>query len=190
MVILVSIVTVAYVIVSTQQHICRLYSCLSFPGIEQWRVKEEHGQKNNYWKGVISHPEYIVRLEVFDEIEPKRGEELTQTKLMQISGLYEKAVSPYPGVISDAIVCSKEYLPIMGQLTVQNETEVQYLTAFLNDRLQYGSCIESQLTSTVTAATIYCHNTRQWFFIEFVQSRDDDNQLNFVEQLKQLNCTN
>lgn len=168
---------------------CEGYSCLNFPNKETWKVQEIYQNTDDYWYGLITEDNYDIRLQNFSSVSPEEADSFTNIAIMKINGLFDTAKSPYAGEISDKIVCPDSLKPEEGEMISDLEVPIHYFASYLNDRLQYGACTESQITHSVFAGIFYCANTSQWYQVELISPLSEKRQLSFYKDLfKGVGC--
>jgi len=174
---LVALLTIIIVIVFNIKFNCNSFACLVFPEKNLWTIKEKYEETKYSWKGLLTHPDYLVRLYKIGNVDTQKATEFTKITTMKIEGLFDKARSPYPGGISDKIVCSDKFIPIAENFKSKADIQINYMSAYLNDRLLYGGCTENQITYKVYSGMFYCSNVSEWYQIEIIvpfKSRSDD----------------
>lgn len=167
---------------------CPSYACLGFPGDESWRVQKTYEQTNVSWKGLLKAPNYLVRLERVAGVTRKQADDFTTIRTMQMEGLFDRARSPYPGAVSDEIVCESKYRPTLNSFVSKTGIPVTYFSGYLNDRYQYGSCVDSQIFYKAHSGMFYCQNTRQWYQVELIipidKALSDEQYLSLFKNVK------
>lgn len=152
----------------TKKNSCPDLDCLIFPGKDNWDVKEIYEKSDNGWRGLLTSSENIIRVEKVSQVPSDTADTFTKTRLMQVQGLFNLARSPYPGVISGQIACSGKYKPVDKTLTATSGIKVTYFQEYLNDRMQYGTCLEEEVKFVAYVAIFYCGNTSEWYQIELI----------------------
>jgi hypothetical protein len=147
---------------------CQTYECLLIPGKNVWKIQMIYEKDGSAFRGLLTHPKYFIRLERYSHIPQQTAIELTKIRLMQIQGLFDTARSPYPGVITDRIVCDDTYKPHPNIVTTTSGIGITYFSAFLNDRLQYGICTDDQIVYKVYTALFSCQQTNDWYSVEII----------------------
>ena len=147
---------------------CNGYSCLVFPDKELWKTIDNYKDDKYLWRGLISHPNYLIRLYKLGNIKENNAVEFTKITTMKIVGLFDTAQSPYPGEISDKIICSDKFKPKEEEIVSKTGINIHFITSYLNNRLQYGICLENQLVYRVYSGMFYCSNTLEWYQIEII----------------------
>ena len=157
----------------SKDNFCDKYNCLSFPGKAGWKLTDVYSDTETGWHGMLSSPDYKVRLSTAKNVDADAANELTKTTLMSIKGLFDTAKNPYAGAISDKIVCPDYLKPNEDTLTAKSGVKISYIQSYLNDRLQYGACTENQISSKVYTGIFYCANTKEWYQIDVITPKDE-----------------
>lgn len=171
--IVLSFITFFAVAFVAQSFSCPAVSCLVFPGKEAWKLIETYEDTRQSWRGLFIHPDYRIRLEKITNVSPTKAAEFTKIRMMKLQGLFEHARSPYPGVLSQEIKCTKPYIPEEKQVTTSTGVAVTYFIGYLNDRLQYGTCMDNQITAKGYGALFYCETHRAWYELEIIVPIDN-----------------
>lgn len=141
------------------------------------------------WRGLFASTDYRIRLEKIAGVAPEVATEFTKIRMMKLQGLFEQARSPYPGVLSQEIKCTKPYIPEEKQMTTSSGIAVTYFIGYLNNRFQYGTCLNSQMTEKAYGALWYCAKHRAWYELEVIVPMDnptaDDG---FIKTLSGIGC--
>lgn len=151
---------------------CKKYSCVTFNAIQNFKETEQIESTKISYKGILTNGAIRVRLEVYTAPSQEVADGFTQTKLMQLQGLYENGRSPYPGELSNEILCEERFKPAIKN-GLLNGMKVAFVTGYLNDRLQYGSCLESQTPYVGKSALFYCTDQKKWYSFETIAKKSD-----------------
>jgi hypothetical protein len=153
---------------------CSTYECLLFPDKNLWKIQTVYEKDSKVFRGLLKHPDYLVRIErVSLMLQQQKADDLTKIRLMQILGLFDTAQSPYPGVITDRIVCDDKYKPHPNTATTTSGIGITYFSAFLNNRLQYGICTDDQIVYKVYTALFSCQQTNDWYSVEIIVPKEN-----------------
>lgn len=168
---------------------CEALSCLVFPNKDIWKIEEVYDNQKYSWKGLIALPTYKIRIYKVGNIDREKASNFTQIAEMTTMGLFDTAKSPYAGEISDKIVCPENLRPTNEVFTNKFGLDIHYMKAFLNTRLQYGACIENQVSKKVFSGIFYCNNTSEWYQIEmFIPVTENTNEEIFKDLLNNATC--
>jgi len=167
---------------------CNGYSCLDFKNKESFKETEQIENTQASYRGLLTKGDIRIRLEAYSAASQKIAEGFTQTKVMLLQGLFETVRSPYPGVLSNEIVCEERFKPTTKEIIIGG-AKATVVTGFLNDRLQYGSCLESQLTFTGKTAMFYCDTQKKWYYFETISKRGENGlDLETTHLIQSLKC--
>lgn len=147
---------------------CNAYRCLVFSGKGSWRTREVYEETQTAWRGLINDPRFLVRLEEVRNVDAKSANELTKITVMKLLGLFDSARSPYPGAITNEVVCQDDFKPKGGVFTNTVGVDVSFYTGYLDSRMQYGSCVEDQVAYHGSLGIFYCPNIREWYEVELI----------------------
>jgi hypothetical protein len=153
---------------------CKTYTCLLFENKQQFKEIDQIENTENSYKGILKNGLLQIRLEIYSAASSEIADRFTQAKVMQLLGLYESARSPYPGVLSNEVVCDEKFKPVVTEKSTK-EQKITYITGFLNERLQYGVCIENQIPNKGKTAMFYCSGQKKWYYFEAIAKKSDKN---------------
>jgi len=140
------------------------------------------------YRALMAQGKIQIRTEIYSKVSQKEAENFTQIKKMKMQGLFENARSPYPGMLSNEIECGKKFLPIFKELTI-NDLKIQYMRGLLNERLQYGSCLDSEIKFIGHTALFYCQNQQKWYQVEMIMQSNENNAADWpLSILKSIRC--
>lgn len=167
---------------------CDELQCIAFPLLAN-TVKREILEKTDVsYIALYTLPDVRVRVEKRKKLSQSDANILTKITVMRMQGQFETARSPYPGMLSDAITCDKKF--DINPRTIQNKTQsLVFFTGFLNNRMQYGSCLDSEIRFKGLNAIIYCQSHQSWYRIEALIPIESDADLSsFTNQLQHISC--
>jgi len=170
---------------------CPKYGCINIKGIEQFRTQEVYRDDNNIYRALLSNNNDYIRIEVKSAVQERLAEENIQGEIVRMKALFENALSPYPGELSNEIQCSKEFKPVLKTETINN-TQVSYFTGFLNQRMVFGSCVKDQAIYKGILTLFYCPAKKQLFQLEIIAPADSFNKApeKYQQMLESVSCTN
>jgi len=147
---------------------CSKYSCISFDGMDNYRVEEEYESTSKVYRALLRHDELRIRIEAYADISAENANSYDKIKTMNIQSLYETAKSPYPGALSNEIDCGKDYRPQIGNLAI-NGVPSTYIQGYLNDRFQYGACLKEELVYKSSLVLFHCPLQKKWYQFELIR---------------------
>ncbi len=167
---------------------CSKLSCLSFQTKELYKTDTEYENNEKAYRAMFRNDNLQLMVEIYSQVTPQQAAEYNEYKKMQLMGLYENARSPYPGAISDRISCEDKYKPKFRQWQTTT-LNIDYYTGYLNNRMQYGSCIDEQLKYRSAAVMLYCLAQKKWYHLEFISPiNQGDNK--FIQIIQSMSCLN
>ncbi|KKR03068.1 MAG: hypothetical protein UT26_C0010G0011 [Microgenomates group bacterium GW2011_GWC1_39_12] len=129
----------------------------------------------------------FFRVEKQTGLSQMEADTLSKTTTMQLEGLFNVARSPYPGPLSDKITCDPLYQPNVSTYNTPLTT-MTIIKSYVNDQLQYGTCIENQIAYVAHIALIFCKNRSSWYKAElFIPKTKNEDAIYITNQLDSLN---
>lgn len=165
---------------------CDRLTCITMTGLAGWKEKEVYEHTKTMYRALLSDPNFLIRVEKNAHLSSDDAALMTKVNIMKVTGLFDDARSPYPGAISDRIRCDTAYRPIVQRLN-NATTEVTYYTARLNERLQIGSCLESEIVFRSYTAYFYCGQEKALYHVELIAKRDADDQA-YTTIIQSIRC--
>lgn len=152
-------------------------------------MKEVYQDDESVYRALLSHDDDFLRVEVRSNIPKDDAERLIQAQITRMKGLFEKAISPYPGEISAVIECGEEFKPVFSVENV-NGIEVSHFTGYLNRRLVFGACTEEQAFYGGLMALFYCPAQEQLYQLEIVAPKSNflKEKDKYVQKLHSIDC--
>ena len=177
------------VLLFSQKSSCTGLSCISFNESGSFKTQEIYQSDENSFRGLFTNGKEKIRIDVKSGIKQKSASEEISIMITKMKKLYEKERSPYPGEISDTVSCDEKYIPKWNSKET-NGIEVNYTTAFLNDRMVYGACTEEQLTSKSLFVAFYCPKQQKLYQMEIINDKNkfSENQGRYMDILASLKC--
>ena len=128
---------------------------LSSPKLQGFTVEKYfYDEEEKAAKAVLKSPQATIRIEAINDIDKTSAGILLDDKILTIHALYGAALSPYPGEISNKIICKEKFKPHFN--TKQTEFNYSYFTLFATDRFTYGACSEDLIKYKAVLAWAYC----------------------------------
>lgn len=166
---------------------CRGINCVQFTNSEHLKEQEVYENTDKSYRALLSDGDKQARVEVYSQVTAEEAENFTQIKKMKMMGLFENARSPYPGMLSNETECDKKYIPTFSEIAV-NGLLIQYIRGYLNERLQYGSCLESEIRHIGHLALFYCPNEKKWYQIEVIAKPNEQANGPYINIFKSIRC--
>ncbi|MDP8219115.1 MAG: hypothetical protein P9M03_10360 [Candidatus Theseobacter exili] len=100
-------------------------------------VLEKHNTVRERELYTFVSDDMIVKIEVIAGIDKESAETLIGNEIIGVKALYDNALSPYPGDISNRIVFNEKFRPVLK--TINNKAvEYKYFLLFSNKRFGLG----------------------------------------------------
>lgn len=106
----------------------------------------------------------VLKIEAITGIDKASADLLLEDEALTVKALYEAALSPYPGEISNQIVCNERFKPVFG--TAEAKLNFSYFALFATDRLTYGACSEDLVKYKAILAWAYCEKKKTLYRFE------------------------
>ncbi len=117
-------------------------------------------------KLLYSRNEMVLKISSLDNIDKASAEIVLSDQIQTINALYADALSPYPGEISNEIMCPERFKPEFH--TRQTPwLDYTYFTLFATDRFTYGACTEDLVKYKSILAWTYCSKKNTFYRFEF-----------------------
>ncbi len=142
--------------------LCKNLTCITLPNLYTFHQKEEYADAPDAYRALYESPSALLRIEVKKVLAEQSDQELIGA-VSRMKALFEKAPAPYPGEISDAVVCDPAYIP-----TYREENGIRYFTGYLNNRLTFGSCSKDQAAYKGLMGFVYCSNSSLLIKLELI----------------------
>lgn len=166
---------------------CTRLTCVSMNGLKDFRLKETYEENNNIFRALFEKKDELLRVEVKSNIASNNVENIIKAETVRMKTLFANATSPYPGEVSNEIVCSKEFVPQYEETEV-NGVKISYFTGYLNQRLVFGACTPDQTANRGVLALFYCPKNKQLFQVELIWPADKFNQDIANQNISSIKC--
>lgn len=168
--------------------LCSNLQCIRMLHRDDFLQKELYMDSPTTYRALYQSNARMLRIDATHTPNESSDAELTAA-ITRMKALFEKAPAPYPGDISDAIVCDPAFAPTFHE--IQNgQTHISYFEGFLNSRMIFGSCSVDQAVYTGIAAYTYCPKQSLLLRIELFSSIRDttDDKQELTNQIRSLEC--
>lgn len=167
---------------------CMNMSCITTKHLLIGNVIEIYEQTPKTYRALFSTTFGLFRVEKQSGLSAADAKNLTDITLMKMQGLFDNARSPYPGPLSDEIACSNKYKPTPITYNTPSTDMILY-TGYANNRLQYGTCIDDQITHKGYIALLYCKNYASWYKAELlIPIHEVQNDVVYIQLLQGVQC--
>ncbi len=135
--------------------LCRNLSCVSIPGISSYRLKEMYTDTEAAYRALYASGTRYIRIEA-QPTNAADAQKQLDASIIRMKALFEKAPAPYPGDISDTIVCDPSFAPRYETVKLPDGTNARYFVGYLNNRMTFGSCSQNQAVYKGIMMFMYC----------------------------------
>lgn len=157
--------------------------------LNNFKLQEIYQEDKNTFRGSYSFEDSIIRAEVISKMNSENALQNITAEISRAKGLYADAPAPYPGVISDKIVCDKEFVPEFNEEEV-NKVKISYFTGFMTERLTFGACSKEEAFYKGQFALFYCPGQKKMYQLEIIAPKNDflKSPEKFEGMLKSISC--
>lgn len=134
--------------------LCMHLSCIRMEGISSFREKDTYSNTPKTYRALYTDNARFIRIEAQRATITTAPQEL-DAAVTKVKTMYEKAPAPYPGEISDAIVCDPHFVPTYEEINDGNR-KTGVFVGYLNNRMTFGSCSQNQAVYRGILALTYC----------------------------------
>lgn len=128
----------------------------------------------------------IFKIEAITDIDIKSADILINDKILTIKALYGNALSPYPGEISNELICNEKFMPEFNTKKT-DRLSYSYFILFANDRFTYGACSEDLIEYKSILAWTYCDEKNIFYQFELFSSIESFSESN-LELITSFSC--
>lgn len=151
---------------------CTRLSCISSPQLPLFRVKELYQDDKRGYRALLSQGQELLRVEVYYDQLPEKAPRWVDEQSMKIRALYDKAPAPYPGEITDVIICEKEFVPVIEKKRGSSGTEMTVVSNYyITDRMTHGACADDIASYRGYAVLFYCFSHKNVYSLEFIEPK-------------------
>ncbi len=130
----------------------------------------------------------LLRVDVRGGIDPATAQDYIHGRIAGMKALYDNIRSPYPGLLSQEIICDDPYKPSYTYFKTSSDIEINEIDGFLTDRLVFGACTKEQIAYKGMTLLFNCPARKQLYDIEFIAPLASYPQEQFAAIAKSLQC--
>ncbi len=142
--------------------------------MDEYKLSEIYRDEKDKFSALYRKDGNLLRVEIVSELSQYETEKIIDSKIIGIKAQFENSRSPYPGEISDEIICDNKFKPVFRD---------GYVIAYLNNRLAYGNCIEEENFYKSIETWKYCISQNRLYQLEFIFPLDK-----FKEEKLEISC--
>ncbi len=168
--------------------VCESLSCIRMKNISGFQEKDIYSNTEQTYRALYTQANRFIRIEV-QHATPGSAQEELDAAVTKVKAMYEKAPAPYPGEISDAIVCDPRFIPTYEEIN-QDSRRTALFTGYLNNRMTFGSCSQDQAVYRGILALTYCPKRSLLIRLELIAPTADfdSNENELMGQMRTLAC--
>lgn len=77
--------------------------------LAQFKISDIYQENSNSFRALYKYDKSILIAEAISQLDVNEGRQYVNAELARMKGLFSTASAPYPGVISDKVVCGNNY---------------------------------------------------------------------------------
>lgn len=166
---------------------CKNISCINIAGITSYKIDTIDQDDNEGYKAIYKNSDNILRVEIVKNIDEQQAEQIIRARVTRLKGLFSDAPAPYPGMVSDKIVCDRKFVPKFYQKDV-NGNNISYFTGFLSSRMTFGTCTEDESIYKGLYVLFHCPAQQKMYQLEFIGPKNEFNEDQNIESVSSLRC--
>jgi len=156
--------------------------------MDAYTMQDIYSDTPQIYRALFSNKQRLLRIEASHMPQNISTQQLNAS-IMKEKAMFEKAPAPYPGEISDAIVCDPSYIPTYEEMH-QGNSRIGLFIGYLNNRMTFGSCSQDQAVYKGALALMYCQKNNLLLRVELITSITNFtlHEKELIRQIKSLEC--
>ena len=168
---------------------CQKLSCLQLHQTAVLKLTEVYEEvRGSVYRARYQTGDTIVRVDVRSDVDPDASADYIKGRIAGMKALYDNIRSPYPGLLSNEIVCDDGFKPVYTTFKNAQGIEMQMITGYLNDRLAFGSCQQDQAIYRGVMVLFSCPQRKQLYQVEFIMRNESFDQSYMESMARSLGC--
>ncbi len=172
-----------------QSRKCVRLGCLSFNGLNNYKLKDSYADDSASYKALCSNEKSgdLLKVEVRYKQEESQAQQYISSEVQKMKSLFANAPSPYPGDVSNEIACGNEFIPKYFEKDVGG-VKLSYFFGNMNSRLTFGVCTQDQIAYRTYLVLFYCAKDKIIYNLEFVAPKASYDQAVYEKMLGSIKC--
>lgn len=168
--------------------ICHNLRCISMSHTNSYQLQELYSDTPDIYRALFSKDKNRIRIEARRVPKASSMQQMNES-VTRIKAMFENAPAPYPGELSNTVVCDQKFIPTYEEIH-ENNTPISLFVGYLNNRLTFGSCSQNQAVYRDALAFIYCPAQSLLIRLELIASTEDFalQEKELLQQIKTLQC--
>lgn len=168
--------------------LCGKLRCIRMDTLSSFVKQDLYSDTENTYRALFTSGRRFLRIEA-QKTAPLASDAELNAAITKVKAMYEKAPAPYPGEISDAIICDPSFIPTYEEIK-QDDTKTAIFVGYLNNRMTFGSCSQDQAVYRGILALTYCRKQSLLLRLELIAPTDTfrENENELMNQIRSLRC--
>ncbi len=168
---------------------CSRISCLLLPKTAVLKLTEVYEEvRGSVFRARYQTGDTIVRVDVRTDVDPEASVDYIQGRIAGMKALYDNIRSPYPGLLSNEIICDEGFKPTYKSYKTSQNIMIQEVVGYLNNRLTFGSCQKDQAVYRGAMVLFACPQKRQLYQVEFISPVESFSAKIFQDIVDGMSC--
>jgi hypothetical protein len=153
---------------------CKGLDCITMESLDNYQIGEIYEDSTQSYRAMLvnrTDTNKKLRVEIKSNVTSAEANKITLGLITQMKTVYANARSPYPGEITDEIICPDNFKPIFGDLMTKGSLKVTTVEGFLTSRLVSGGCTEEQVDYRELMGVFYCLDQRKLYQVELITDK-------------------
>ncbi len=166
---------------------CKKLGCIFLTGLDSFQIKDVYQDDKDIYRALYDKNSNLIRVEIRSIRTEDEANKSIEAQTTRMRALFENAAAPYPGELSNEIVCDRKYKPVYGTDKI-NGISITHFTGYLNARLTFGACTEDQAIYRGIEALFYCKDQKKLYQLEIISPNSlfTENELKYIDMLKSI----
>lgn len=166
---------------------CKYIDCLIISSLESYSLTEVYQNEKDIIRAIYKNQDNILKVGITYQPEKSVADKDINSQIIKTKSFYENTPSPYPGDISDEIICSDEYKPVFSEFE-SGIIQIHTIEGYLNERLAFGGCNDDPTYKNLLVL-FYCRSQQKIYQLEFIVDKSDTSEFkNIYDSLSNLKC--
>lgn len=148
---------------------CNRLACIQMDNLKNYQLENIYTDNDKLFQANYQTNNQTLKVEIRSKMTTDQNIQYTNSAVAKIKGLYSDSAAPYPGVISDEVVCNPEYKPSFKTLKSKSGNEISYFTGYFNSQDVFPACAKDQISKAGIFAVFYCEGTKQTFTLSMFE---------------------
>lgn len=144
---------------------CNGPECYLRRHLTEYKNETVYQNTDRLYGALLKQKDTRLRADTWTNIDQNEAASTIRNHIIRMDTLYEKSVSPYPGEVSNAISCDRQYRPKYST-EKNNGRETHVFVGYASERLVFGACSDDIITKRAAAVMFYCDSQKRLYKFE------------------------